>query len=116
MIELCLQHINVYYCYLKDRLSDSLESFPADEIKDDDYSLELDIPSQFQLSPRDHNPSKSQSQQPQLRRQHMTPQLAQQKASDLSYEIGALKKIQERLERQRERLLMYCMNGGNSID
>ena len=38
--------------------------------------------------------------------QHMmTPQFARQKAADLSYEIGALVKIKERLERQRERLI-----------
>jgi histone deacetylase complex regulatory component SIN3 len=49
--------------------------------------------SQFQLQPR-----------------RMTPQLARQKALDLSYEIGALNKIKERLERQRETLLMYCDN------
>jgi hypothetical protein len=40
----------------------------------------------------------------------MTPKLARQKAFDLSYEIGALKKIQERLERQREKLLIYWSN------
>ena len=34
----------------------------------------------------------------------LTPQFARQKAADLSYEIGALVKIKERLERQRERL------------
>ena len=35
----------------------------------------------------------------------MTPQFARQKAAGLSYEIGALVKIKERLERQRERLI-----------
>jgi hypothetical protein len=44
----------------------------------------------------------------------MTPQLARQKASDLSYEIGALIKIKERLERERENVLMYIMKGVNS--
>jgi hypothetical protein len=44
----------------------------------------------------------------------MTPQLARQKAFNLSYEIGALKKTQERLERKRERLLMYMTPGPNN--
>ena len=35
----------------------------------------------------------------------MTPQFARQKAADLSYEIGALVKIKEQLERQHERLI-----------
>lgn len=65
----------------------------------DDYSSELNIPP-HQL----HF----------LRQPSMTPQLARQKASDLSYEIGALLKIKERLERQRESLLMYCMSDVNS--
>lgn len=44
----------------------------------------------------------------------MTPQLARQKAAELSYEIGALLKIKERLERQRERLLItYCYTTQN---
>lgn len=88
------------------------------QLETDDYSSELDLAAHFQLSARDHSPFESQSQLQPLRQleQRMTPQLARQKACDLSYEIGALKKIQERLERQRERMLMYCMNGGKSID
>jgi len=76
---------------------------------DDECNSELDSTSesQFQLSARDQARGASQHQQ-QHRRRRMTAQLARQKAFDLSCEIGALKKIQERLERQRERLItMY---------
>lgn len=44
----------------------------------------------------------------------MTPEFAQQKALELSYEIGALIKIKERLEEQRELYLMYSVNNVNS--
>ena len=45
----------------------------------------------------------------------MSPQFARQKAADLSYEIGALVKIKERLERERERLIsMYYTDWSES--
>ena len=75
---------------------------------------------EFPLSARNHTTGggPSQPHQQHLQRRRMTPQLARPKAADLSYEIGALKKIQERLERKREKLLTtYCttrnLNGYN---
>jgi hypothetical protein len=78
---------------------------------DDDYNLELDASeTHFHLPAKDlaSRINISPSQQQQLRQRRMTPQLARQKVSNLSYEIGVLKKIQERLERRRERFLFYC--------
>jgi hypothetical protein len=73
----------------QDRLGDSYATKEVNPV-DDDYDSERDMSSHQQL------------------RQYMTPQHARQKAYDLSCEIGALIKIKERLERQRERLLIYC--------
>ena len=82
----------------------------------DNSSTELDTDSepQVHLTARDQARGPFKLQSPLVRRRPMTPQLARQKASDLSYEIGALKKIQERLERKRERLLMYLTPSRNS--
>ena len=60
----------------------------------------------------DESPLETTTDFPQRR---MTPQFARQKAADLSYEIGALVKIKERLERQRERLIaMYYTHWSES--
>jgi hypothetical protein len=86
-----------------------------DEYNSDyDYNSELDAsetPSQFHLPAKDlaSGIQVSPSHHQQLHRRRMTAQLARQKVSDLSYEIGVLKKLQERLERRRERFLFYCM-------
>lgn len=95
-------HSSSYYAAASGQLDNDSDYNPDSKL--DTSETESESQPHLQVSARDQVTGHQQR----LQRRRMTPRLARQKASELSYEIGALKKIQERLERQRERLLMYC--------
>ena len=73
---------------------------------------DIDDDSNCSSETEDESPLETTTDIPQRR---MSPQFARQKAANLSYEIGALVKIKERLERERERLIsMYYTDWSES--
>jgi hypothetical protein len=77
----------------------------------DDYQSDTEPESLFDTTVTEFSLSATSghSQSHVRHRRRMTPLIARQKAAELSYEIGALVKIKERLERKREKLLTtYC--------